>query len=134
MHQRHGQPAIPHLCISYLNSAQSFQDSENKGPADGSCNDHICFRKTISRPGYHCERARLPRTLEAATTPVGRRSMTSLANEGPDRNAAGCLRPSALGISSLIMRPLPTSSPLLTDTIGTSPARWSCPAAVYVNV
>ena len=46
--------------------------------------------------------------------------MISFANEGPDRKAAGCFRPSALGMTSLIILPEPTSSPLLTEMIGTS--------------
>jgi hypothetical protein len=48
--------------------------------------------------------------------------MTSLAKEGPDRKTAGCLRSSALGTTSLIISPLPTSSPLLTQMIGTCSA------------
>ena len=56
---------------------------------------------------------------EAATRPVGRPSTTSAANEGPEKNAAGwCLRPSASGISSESINPVPTSSPFETETIG----------------
>lgn len=66
------------------------------------------------------EEGHLKVTLEAATTPVGRRSMISFAKDGPERKAAGCFRPRALGISSLIILPDPTSRPLLTDIIGTS--------------
>ena len=52
--------------------------------------------------------------------------MISFAKDGPDRNAAGCFRPSALGITSLIIFPEPTSSPLLTEMIGTSGGSTSC--------
>ena len=65
-------------------------------------------------------------TFDAATTPVGRRSMISFAKDGPDRKAAGCFRPNALGMTSLIILPDPTSSPLLTEIIGTSGGNTSC--------
>ena len=52
--------------------------------------------------------------------------MISFAKDGPDRNAAGCFRPSALGMTSLIILPEPTSSPLLTEMIGTSGGSTSC--------
>ena len=57
--------------------------------------------------------------------PVGLRSITSFAKEGPDKKAMGCLRPSALGMTSLIILPVPTSKPLLTEAIGTSYGRTS---------
>ena len=65
-------------------------------------------------------------TFEAATTPVGRRSMISFAKEGPDRKAAGCFRPRASVMTSLIIFPEPTSKPLLTDMMGTSGGRMPC--------
>ncbi len=52
--------------------------------------------------------------------------MTSLANDGPDRNTAGCLRHSASGMSSDIIAPVPTSRPLLTQMIGTCAGSRSC--------
>jgi hypothetical protein len=45
---------------------------------------------------------------------------TSLANDGPLRKTAGCRRPSAPLMTSLIIAPLPTSRPLLTHIMGTS--------------
>ena len=71
-------------------------------------------------------------TLEAATMPVGRRLMTSLAKEGPDRKAQGCLRPSTSGMISDIILPVPTSRPLLTDRMGTSWGSSSCRGSVGV--
>ena len=58
--------------------------------------------------------------------PVGRPSMTSLAKEGPERKAAGCLRPSAEGMSSLITCPVLTSTPLLTEMSGSVGGSSSC--------
>ena len=72
-------------------------------------------------------------TLEAATTPVGRRSMISFAKDGPDRKAAGCFRPKALGMTSLIILPEPTSSPLLTEMMGTSGGSTSCAAFIMIR-
>ena len=69
-------------------------------------------------------------TLEAATIPVGRKFMTSLAKEGPDRKAQGCLRPSTSGMISDIILPVPTSRPLLTDRIGTWWGSSSCRGGV----
>lgn len=65
-------------------------------------------------------------TLEAATKPVGFISRTSLAKLGPERKAVGCLLPSTWGISSDIIRPVPSSRPLLTEIMGTSFASTSC--------
>lgn len=64
--------------------------------------------------------------MEAATTPVGCRVMTSLAKEGPERKQQGCFRPKTSTISSDIILPVPTSSPLLTDMMGTSGGSTSC--------
>ena len=73
-----------------------------------------------SKPLIHTQ------TLLAATTTVGRRSMTSRAKEGPDRNTAGCLRCSAEGMISDIICPVATSSPLLTLMIATSGGSTPC--------
>ena len=66
------------------------------------------------------------RTLLAATTTVGRRSMTSRAKDGPDKKTAGCLRCSAEGMISDIICPVATSSPLLTLMIATSDGSTPC--------
>ena len=57
---------------------------------------------------------------------MGHWSMTSFAKDGPDRNTAGCLRPSASGMSSDIIAPVPTSRPLLTQMMGTFGGRNAC--------
>ena len=65
---------------------------------------------------------------------MGHWSMTSLANDGPDRNTAGCLRHSASGMSSDIIAPVPTSRPLLTQMMGTCGGSRSCtPTAAIVR-
>ncbi len=51
--------------------------------------------------------------------------LTSLANEGPDKNTAGCLRPSADGMTSDMSCPVLASTPLLTLMMGTSGGRMS---------
>jgi hypothetical protein len=54
---------------------------------------------------------------------------TSLAKLGPDRNTAGCLRPRALDMTSLIMQPLPTQplASLPTHPPTLPPALPLCP-------
>lgn len=66
------------------------------------------------------------RTLDATTSTVGLPSMTSAAKEGPERKAAGCLRPSADGMSSCMSCPVPTSTPLLREMMGTEEGSRSC--------
>lgn len=71
-------------------------------------------------------------TFEAATKPVGCLSMTSLAKLGPEIKAAGWRLPRAWGMSSDIMLPVPSSSPLLTEMMGTSCGSKSCTVTITV--
>ena len=96
---------------------------QQRGPHRPRCGQAAEGQDTLQRPGH---------TLEAATMPVGRRLMTSLAKEGPDRKAQGCLRPSTSGMISDIILPVPTSRPLLTDRMGTSWGSSSCRGSVGV--
>lgn len=58
------------------------------------------------------------RTLEAATRLVGRRSITSLAKDGPERKHVGWAWPSALGTIWAMVSPVPSSSPFDTQMMG----------------
>ncbi len=76
-----------------------------------------------------CTRTASFTSSDAATMAVGRPCMSSMANDGPESTARGCLRPSAVGMSSLMLRQLPISSPLDRHSMGVVGAMCSRSAA-----
>ena len=69
----------------------------------------------------------------AMTTVVGKFCIISLANDGPERNAVGCGRCSASGITSYMSFSVATWMPLEVDMIGTLGGMTSLSAAVELG-
>merc|ERR1719199_1555240 len=58
----------------------------------------VMLMRMIGEANSFCTFRHSALSLLAATRPVGRSSITSLAKLGPDRNTVGCFRPSADGM------------------------------------
>lgn len=112
--QEIGHLALCWRCLrqaSNQHSSNTHVGQDKQAATQSSCSTASCG---TTHPPWS-----LPQLQHPANPPPDS-APTSFAKLGPDRNTAGCLRPSALGMTSLIMQPVPTSRPLLTHMMGTS--------------